>query len=67
METKLARISQLSKENSDMVFTSLGHLINTKWFYEHLKHRIGYFGLSIEEEYNSGEDYQCMPDKLNKI
>ena len=28
METKLARISQLSKENSDMVFTSLGHLIN---------------------------------------
>lgn len=28
METKLARISQLSKENPDMVFTSLGHLIN---------------------------------------
>ena len=28
METKLARISQLSKENLDMVFTSLGHLIN---------------------------------------
>ena len=28
METKLARISQLSKENTDMVFTSLGHLIN---------------------------------------
>lgn len=27
-ETKLARISQLSKENPDMVFTSLGHLIN---------------------------------------
>ena len=26
--TKLARISQLSKENPDMVFTSLGHLIN---------------------------------------
>ena len=25
METKLARISQLSKENPDMVFTSLGH------------------------------------------
>ena len=24
METKLARISQLSKENPDMVFTSLG-------------------------------------------
>ena len=28
METKLARISQLSKENPEMVFTSLGHLIN---------------------------------------
>lgn len=28
METKLARISQLSKENTDMVFTSLGHLLN---------------------------------------
>ena len=28
METKLARISQLSKENPKMVFTSLGHLIN---------------------------------------
>ena len=28
METKLARISRVSKENPDMVFTSLGHLIN---------------------------------------
>lgn len=28
METKLARISQLSKENPKMVFTSIGHLIN---------------------------------------
>ena len=28
METKLARISQLSKEHPEMVFTSLGHLIN---------------------------------------
>lgn len=28
METKLARISQLSKENPEMVFTSIGHLIN---------------------------------------
>lgn len=28
METKLARISQLSSENTDMVFTSIGHLIN---------------------------------------
>ena len=28
MGTKLARISQLSSENPDMVFTSIGHLIN---------------------------------------
>lgn len=28
METKLARISQLSTENPNMVFTSVGHLIN---------------------------------------
>ena len=28
METKLARISQLSKENPDMVFTYLGQLLN---------------------------------------
>ena len=28
MATKLERITQLSKENPDMVFTSIGHLIN---------------------------------------
>ncbi len=28
METKLARIAQLSRENPKMVFTSIGHLIN---------------------------------------
>ena len=28
METKLERITQLSKENPDMVFTSIAHLIN---------------------------------------
>ena len=28
METKLERISQLSKENPNMVCTSIGHLIN---------------------------------------
>lgn len=28
METKLERISQLSRENPEMVFTSIGHLIN---------------------------------------
>lgn len=34
METKLARISQLSKENPKMVFTSLGHLINREFLKE---------------------------------
>lgn len=28
METKLARISQLSSENPDMVFTTIGHLVD---------------------------------------
>ena len=30
METKLERITQLSRDNPDMVFTSIGHLINSK-------------------------------------
>ena len=34
METKLARISQLSSENPDMVFTSIGHLINKEMLKE---------------------------------
>jgi hypothetical protein len=28
METKLERISQLSSQNPDMVFTSIGHYVN---------------------------------------
>ena len=34
METKLARISQLSSENPNMVFTSVGHLINKELLME---------------------------------
>ena len=30
MATKLERITQLSRENPDMVFTSIGHLINVE-------------------------------------
>ena len=30
METKLERISQLSRENPEMAFTSIGHLINAE-------------------------------------
>ena len=56
METKLLRIAQLSAENPDMVFTSLGHLIN----YEMLKDcsnsmdgnkAVGIDGITKEEEY----------------
>lgn len=34
METKLARISQLSKENPKMVFTSIGHFMNKEMLKE---------------------------------
>ena len=34
METKLERISQLSSENPNMVFTSVGHLINKELLME---------------------------------
>lgn len=34
MEPKLARISQLSKQNPNMVFTSVGHLINEEMLME---------------------------------
>lgn len=34
METKLVRISQLSKQNPNMVFTSVGHLINEEMLME---------------------------------
>ena len=60
METKLLRIAQLSAENPDMVFTSLGHLIN----YEMLKDcsnsmdgnkAVGIDGIT-KEEYESNLD-----------
>ena len=38
METKLARISQLSSENPGMVFTSVGHLINRELLKECHRH-----------------------------
>ena len=34
METTLQRITQMSKENPDMVFTSIGHLINKELLME---------------------------------
>ena len=54
METKLARISHLSSEHPDMVFTSIGHLINKELLKEcHEKMEgekaVGIDGVSKEE------------------
>ena len=56
METKLERISQLSSEHPDMVFTSLGHLINEtllKECHEQMDGRkaVGIDGIT-KEDYN---------------
>lgn len=57
METKLARISQLSSENSDMVFTSIGHLINKELLRECHKDMDGKKAVGIDgitkEEYEA--------------
>lgn len=70
METKLARIAQLSTENPDMVFTSLGHLIN----YDMLKDcnasmdgdkAVGIDGITKEEyEKNLDENLKALVEKL---
>ena len=53
METKLARISQLSSENPGMVFTSVGHLINKELLKEcPLYYEIAASQLSEEELQN---------------
>lgn len=70
METKLLRIAQLSAENPDMVFTSLGHLIN----YEMLKDcsnsmdgnkAVGIDGITKEEyERNLDENLRRLVQRL---
>ncbi len=54
MGTKLERISQLSRENPDMVFTSIGHLINKELLREchekmDGKKAVGIDGITKEE------------------
>lgn len=54
METKLERISQLAKENPELVFTSIGHLINVEMLKEcHKtmdgKKAVGIDGISKDE------------------
>lgn len=56
METKLARISQLSSENADMVFTSIGHLINKELLRECHKDMDGKKAVGIDGI--TKEDYQ---------
>ena len=70
METKLLRIAQLSAENPDMVYTSLGHLIN----YEMLKDcsnsmdgnkAVGIDGITKEEyERNLDENLRRLVQRL---
>lgn len=72
METKLERISKLSRENPDMVFTSVGHLINE----EMLKscHRdmdgkkaVGIDGVTkADYEENLGENLKDLVGRLKR-
>ena len=76
METKLARISQLSKENPDMVFTSLGHLINKEMLKScHIRmdgtKAVGIDGITKEEygrnlEENINALIECLKKKSYK-
>ena len=72
METKLARISQLSKENPDMVFTSIGHLINKELLMECHKAMDGKKAVGIDgvtkEEYgrNLEENLENLVGRLKK-
>ena len=72
METKLERISQLSKENPEMVFTSIGHFINKELLKEcHEKmdgdKAVGMDGVT-KEEYgrNLEENLDALMERLKK-
>lgn len=72
METKLARISQLSRENPEMVFTSIGHLISTELLKECHEamdedKAVGIDGIT-KEEYgrNLDENLECLVAELKK-
>ncbi len=70
MGTKLERISQLSKENPDMVFTSVWHMINIDLLKEcHKdmdgKKAVGIDGVTKEEyEKNLGENLTNLVERL---
>lgn len=72
METKLERISQLSKENPEMVFTSIGHLINKELLKECHEKMDGYKAVGIDgvtkEEYGRKleENLDNLVERLKK-
>lgn len=72
MDTKLARISQLSLENPKMVFTSVGHLINKEMLLSCHQcmdgaKAVGIDGIS-KEEYGKelGENLNRLVDRLKR-
>ena len=72
METKLARISQLSREHPNMVFTSIGHLLNKELLQEcHKKMEkgkaVGIDGVT-KEEYgqNLEENLENLLERLKR-
>lgn len=72
METKLARISQLSSENPSMVFTSVGHLINKEMLKDcHEKmdgdKAVGIDGITKEDySRNLEENLDNLEERLKK-
>ena len=72
METKLARISQMSAENPDIVFTSLYHLINCEMLRDcHNKmdgsKAVGIDGITKEDyEKNLEENLQELVERLKR-
>ena len=72
METKLERISQLSRENPNMVFTSIGHLINKEMLkscHEAMDEEkaVGIDGVTKEEySRNLDENLESLVERLKK-
>lgn len=72
METKLARISQLSYENPEMVFTSIGHMINKEMLKECHREMRGDKAVGIDgvtkEEYGKRleENLDALVERLKK-
>ena len=66
METKLARISQLSSEHPEMVFTSIGHLINKELLKECHKEMDGKKAVGIDGI--TKEDYEVnLEENLDEL